>query len=257
MRRFMTRRALVIAGAAVAIFVGGVAFADSSSGSGSSFVDSLAQHLGISKEKLQDAAKAAALDQVDQALADGKITKDQADQLKQRINDGDYPLNGKFGFGVGPLPRLGDGPFGGPGFGFRFHFGFGLRGYASAAADYLGLSEEDLLKKLQAGQSLADVAKTQNKSVDGLKDALKAAAKKQLDQAVTDKRITSDQEQKILDRLDAALDKIVNAKMPFRASIGPRADGAMPFPFAERPSMRRGFRSFAPAERTPSDATHI
>jgi hypothetical protein len=253
-RRFMTRRALVIVGAAIVVFAGGVAFADSSTGSGSSFVDSLARHLGISTQKLQDAAKAAALDQVDQALSNGTITKDQADRLKQRINDGQYPLSGKGGGpGFGVLPRFGHGPFG-PGFGFRF--GFGLRGYASAAADYLGLSQDDLLKKLQAGQSLADVAKAQNKSVGGLEDALKAAAKKQLDQAVTDKRITADQEQKALDRLATVLDKIVNAKMPFRPSIGPRADGfgGPLVPFAGRPFLHRGF-GFAPARLEP--ATHI
>jgi hypothetical protein len=247
----MTKRALVVAAAAAAVFIGGVAFADSGTGSGPSFVDSLAQHLGISKQKLQDAAKAAALDQVDQALSDGTITKDQADRLKQRINDGQYPLSGDGPLGFGLLPRFGHGPFG-PAFGV----GFGLRGYASAAADYLGLSEDDLLKKLQAGQSLADVAKAQNKSVDGLEAALKAAAKKQLDQAVTDKRITADQEQKALDRLSTVLDGIVDAKMPFRAAFGPRADGfGGPLaPFAGPPLLRRGF-GFAPVQ--PRPASHI
>ena len=236
------------------MFVGGVAFADTTTSPGSSFVDSLASHLGISTQKLQDAAKAAALDQVDQALTDGRITKDQADRLKQEIDDGHYPLSGDGGFGF--LPGPGHDRFDGPGFGF--HGGLGLRGYASAAADYLGLSEADLLQKLRAGQSLADVAKAQNKSVDGLEAAIEAAARKQLDQAVADKRITSDQEQRILDRLDALLARIVDATLPFRASHGPHGGmgDAWP-PFAGRPFSSRGSSSFGPAEQSPSAATHI
>jgi hypothetical protein len=251
-RRFRISRTLVIVGAAVAVFVGGVAFADSTTGSGSSFVDSLARHLGISTEKLQDAAKAAALDQVDQALAAGTITKDQADALKQRINHGHYPLSGQgpaFGLAPGPgllAPRRG--------FGFRFGFGFGLRTYASAAASYLGLSEQELLQKLGAGQSLADVAKAQNKSVSGLEDALSGAAKKQLDQAVADKRLTADQAAKVLDRVKAMLDRLVNATLPFRPpSLGVRGRAIAPFP----PFAGRGFGApVLPRFRTPS-ATHI
>jgi hypothetical protein len=237
-------------GAVVAVFAGGVAFADSTTGSGSSFVDSLARHLGISTQKLQDAAKAAALDQVDQALADGTITKDQADALRQRIDDGQFPLSGQrpgFGFGPGMLVP-------GRGFGFRFGFGFGLRDYASAAAEYLGLSQQDLLQKLGAGQSLADVADAQHKSVSGLENALTAVAKKQLDSAVADKRLTADQAAKMLDRLKTVLDRLVHASMPFRPSrLGGR--GRLPVPFP--PFAGRGFPSpLLPASRR-GPATHI
>ena len=51
-------------------------------------------------------------------------------------------------------------------------FGHGPHGHLSAAANYLGLSVPQLLQKLANGQSLADVAKAQDKPVDGLKKAI-------------------------------------------------------------------------------------
>lgn len=207
MRRLISVRTLLALVGVVAIFVGGAAFAASTSGSqGSSFFDSLARHLGISTDKLADATKAAEIDQVDAALAAGRITKEQADALKARINSSQPGTNGFFGFGF--KPGLGPGGFG---FGHRHGFGFGLEGYVSTAAGYLGLSEQDLLQKLRQGQSLADVTKAQGKSVDGLEQALYDHAKSQLDKAVADKRITSEQESAILTRLKTMIDKVVNA----------------------------------------------
>jgi hypothetical protein len=209
MRRLMSVRMVLVLAGVAAVFVAGAAFAASSSGTpGSSFFDSLARHLGISTEKLADATKAAEIDQVDAALAAGRITKEQADALKARINASQPGTNGFFGFGFKFGP--GGGPMGGHG-GFGFGRGFGLKGYISTAADYLGLSQQDILQKLGQGQSLADVAKAQKKSVDGLEQALYDHAKSQLDQAVTDKRITSDQESAILANLKTTIDKIVNA----------------------------------------------
>ena len=102
----MTRRRLTyfgaVAAAAIVAVVAGSALAAGNASSPTSFMQSLAKHLGISTEKLQDAAKAAAIDQIDAALADGKITKEQADAAKERIQSGDAPL---LFFG----PRFGDG----------------------------------------------------------------------------------------------------------------------------------------------------
>jgi lambda repressor-like predicted transcriptional regulator len=50
----------------------------------------------------------------------------------------------------------------------------GLKRLMDASAEYLGLSANDLRTQLQAGKSLADIAKAEGKSVDGLKQALQA-----------------------------------------------------------------------------------
>ena len=83
----------------------------------------LASRLGVDRSKLIAAIKGASIDQVDSALAQGDITKAQADAIKQRIQSspGALPLGG-FGFCGGP--GLGLGHFG---FGFGLgHFGFGF-----------------------------------------------------------------------------------------------------------------------------------
>ena len=76
------------------------------------------------------------------------------------------------------------------------------------------MSVSDLLTDLKAGKSLADEAKAKGKSVDDLVTALLAPAKKNLDQAVTDGKITSAQETTILNHLTTSLTNLVNHVKP-------------------------------------------
>src|SRR6266480_7011365 len=159
MNRLKSKRILAVA-VALALLGGGgaaIAAAKGSSSSGNGFLASVARHLGISTQKLQDATKAAAIDQVDADLKAGRITKAQADEMKARIEKGE-----------GPLFLGGQRHFGPHRFGDLGHVPFGAHGHLSVAADYLGLTVPQLFQKLANGQSLADVAKAQHKSVDGL-----------------------------------------------------------------------------------------
>jgi len=210
MPKFPSKRAIAI-GAAALVVAGGGGAAVAATGSGSKpndFLDSVARHLGISRQKLDDATKAAAIDQVDAQLKAGQITQAQADALKKRIQDGDVPPLGGlvpggrgFGFGGGP-----GGP-GGPGPGL---LKAGISDSLAAAAKYLGLDESALRDQLRSGKSLADVAKAQSKDVDGLKNAILADQKAQLDKAVSDKRLTQSQADDIYNGLKDRIDDIVN-----------------------------------------------
>jgi polyhydroxyalkanoate synthesis regulator phasin len=219
MHRFRTRKALAIGIAALAVIGGGGAAiaAGNSSSPGQSFLDSVARHLGISSQKLEDATKAAAIDQVDAALKDGKITKAEADELKSRIESGDFPpffAPGLF-FGHGFGPKGGDFHGGPPLFGDKL----------STAADYLGLTEAQLRTKLNSGQTLAQIAKAQGKSVDGLKQVILADAKKTLDQLVKDGRLTQAEADAIYARLQSHVDDLVEHGM-FRFGFHDREDHA-------------------------------
>jgi len=199
MKRLLSLRALAVAAVAVAVAAGAGAAIAASQGSAkspSAFLDAVAKHLGVSSEKLRDATKAAAIDQVDAALAAGTITQAQADAMKERINSSE------------------DAPFFGPGFFGGFHGGGHLAVHLSAAATYLGLTNDELGTKLEAGQSLADIAKAQDKSLDGLKQALLDDEKKELDQAVADGALTRAQADAILARKQARIDDIVNGTLP-------------------------------------------
>lgn len=67
----------------------------------------------------------------------------------------------------------GPGPIGGPGLEF-----------GSAAADYLGLDAEELREQLMDGRSLAEIARAEGKSVEGLEEALVAAFREHVDELV-------------------------------------------------------------------------
>jgi hypothetical protein len=92
-------------------------------------------------------------------------------------------------------------------------------GLLQTAAGFLGVSVSDLQSDLKSGKSLADVAKAQGKSVGDLVTALLAPAKKNLDQAVSDGKITQAQETAIIDKMTTALTNLVNNTKPSPAQM--------------------------------------
>jgi hypothetical protein len=230
MKNVTSKRAL-IAASALSLVVGAGGAVAASKGSptrGDGFLARVAGHLGISTQKLEDATKAAAIDQVNADLEAGRITKAQADQLKAQIQKGDVPLY----FGG---PRH----FGPHRFGDFGRVPFGAHGHLSVAADYLGLTVPQLFQKLANGQSLADVAKAQHKSVDGLKKAIVNGAKHDLEQAVKSGFLTEAQAKEALTALQSRIDDIVNGAFPgpgprgrFQWRQGPPDNGGWRMPAA-------------------------
>lgn len=141
---------------------------------------------------------------------------------------GSYGLGGGrlggrgFGGGLGP----GDGD--GVGFGFRRFFGSGL----TAAAGYLGLSASQLQSDLAGGQTLAQIAKSQGKTLDGLVAAMAAQLKKTLDTAVSQGVLTRAQADELASRLEARMKDLANGIRPQRrfggglGGVGGGAGGA-------------------------------
>jgi len=205
--------AVVGAGAAVAATQFGDPKAESQA-----IIKDAAGQLGVQPSALSDALKKAYMNRIDAAVAAGQLTKAQGDAIKAQIQSGG-PMLVPGGFrGPGPM---GQGPMGqiGPRAGMR-----GL----DAAATYLGLTESELQTKLQGGKSLADVAKDQGKSVDGLIQALVADAKKHLDQAVSDGHLTQAQEDQILGQVKQHITDFVNGTAP--KGFGPSFRGGTGFP---------------------------
>lgn len=104
---------------------------------------------------------------------------------------------------------------GGFGFGHGPGFGAGDRGeLARTASGYLGLSERALGEQLRAGRSLADVARAQGKSVEGLQDAIVAAATTRLNRAVDDGWLGAKARDQILKELRDHVGELVAATPP-------------------------------------------
>jgi hypothetical protein len=195
----MKKKTIVLGVAgALAVAGGGAGIAATKiSGNGSqAVIDDAAQQLGVSPGALSDALKNALKHQVDAAVAAGRLTKEQGDKVKARIDAGGFPLV----FGGG---------FGGHGFGVG-----GAFMQLDAAASYLGLTEAQLRTQLTNGKTLAQIAKDQNKSVSGLVDAMTASAKKQLDAAVAAGRLSQSQADGVLKDLQQRITDIVNGKRP-------------------------------------------
>jgi hypothetical protein len=168
---------------------------------GASLAEIATEH-GKSVDGLEQALLDAAKAELDKSVAAGEITAAEEQQMLDKLHSlvGDF-VNQK-GNGAGPLPKP---PLGDP---------------IKAAADYLGLSVDQLAEQLKAGKSLADVATAQGKSVAGLEQAVIEAAKADLDNAVAAGDVTADQEQQALDQLISQIDAFVNGSGPLSLQIG-------------------------------------
>lgn len=203
MKNKVSTRVVAGAVAGIAVAGGGAAIAatrlDSPKEENQAVVDDAAKQLGIQPSRLSAALKQALENRIDAAVAAGRLTKQQGDELKQRLESGDVPL------------------FAGPGFGFRDHRGFGHHGPMGgldAAASFLGMTESRLESQLQSGKTLAQVAKAEGKSVDDLVNAMVAALKKHLDSDVSSGRLSKAQEDSILSEAKPRITDLVNGKRP-------------------------------------------
>ena len=221
-----TKQVVVIGALAAALAIGaGAAVAGGGLGFGNdqqAFLNDAAKRLNVTPAELKAALKGARDDQIDAAVAAGKITKEQADAMKQRSAQGGLPL-----------------------FGGGHHGGFGHHRppALAAAATYLGLTVAELHTQLETGKSLAEVAKAKGKSVDGLEKALAAEMKKTLDAAVKAGKLTQAQADEMQARMTEHLDDLVNGtgmgghgmgghRMGGPGMGGPPPGGAAPAAFA-------------------------
>jgi hypothetical protein len=181
------------------------------------FLNALASKLGKTPDELRGAFKAAEHDMVNQALAAGRITKEQADRLNQRIDQGNgVPF--KPGFA---MPGRGHDGKGVP----AVNAGLG----AAHLAQFLGIQPKDLMSELHSGKSLAQVAQAHGKTVDQLKTFISDQTKTRLDAAVRAGKITQTQADAALKRLTDNLDALVNRVPPAHGQrIGQGGPGGAP-----------------------------
>ena len=176
---------LIAAGAGVAI---AASDEDSRTKDSEAVIDAAAKELGISSGDLNDALKSALQERIDAAVDAGRLSEAEGEALKERIQSEQVPL-----------------------FGLHHRGGHGFIGKLEAASQYLGLSEAQLRQQLEDGKSLADIARDQGRSVEGLVNALVDAAKEKLDRAVDAGRLTQQQADDMLEHLRDRVESLVEA----------------------------------------------
>ncbi len=161
----LSKRNSVIAALAsvAALGLGGAAIA-ATNGPGDraeAFAEALSEQTGaeITADDVTAARKQVAKDRVEQAVTDGDLTREQADEIIARIESGESLGRGfRGGFG------------GGPG-----HHGRGFGGASLGVAEALGLEEDAVREALRDGQSLSEYAESQGKTRQEVIDAIKEA----------------------------------------------------------------------------------
>jgi lambda repressor-like predicted transcriptional regulator len=201
---------LGLVGLLVSGLVAGVALAQGGGDGGvqverQSFASRVASHLGVTEQQVVDAAKTARLEMLEEAVAVGKISPEDAEQIRKRIEESQ-------GLGLG--------------------LGLGLRGWrvralgggiVSSVAETLDMTPSEILQDLKQGQSLGEIGQAKGVSADTLKSAILAAVGEKLDQAVANGRLAQEQADEITARLTDNVDKILNWK---RGSAGAGLSGS-------------------------------
>lgn len=136
---------------------------------------------------------------IDAAVAEGKITQEQADRAKASLRehvvkfvDHVYEKRPGRDHGKDVMKFLGD--------------------LMKAAVDHLGLERGEIVRQMAQGKSLGQIADaTPGKSKDGLVQALTASANANIDQAVANGKLTPEQATELKAKVGDAVTRFVDA----------------------------------------------
>gem|GEM_PF-1637390 len=154
--------------------------------------EAVAGVLGISVEEHGAAMDTARQHVIEQAVEEGVLTQEQADQILERTEGGfkgmPFAHSGQMGGRMGS--QMGgwmSGRIGGP-----------ENSLISVAAEQLDFTVDELLAELEDGRSIADVAEQRGVDAQTIADAYIAVRTERLDEAVAEGRITQEQADEML-----------------------------------------------------------
>jgi AraC-like DNA-binding protein len=182
------------------------------------FIDTLAGELGVSTNRLESAAQAAAVHVLKAEEAAGRLSPARAARLEQAVEQGQWRTL----FVHQGRRRLG-------------------RVVVKAAAAYLGKSVPQLVGELEAGKSLKEIAESEGKSVSGLTSAIQEAYHATLMEAVRQGKMDAAQAARFEARFSARLNKLVAKSFAGTGGIEGRAAAYLGLtPMALRQALASG-----------------
>jgi hypothetical protein len=152
------------------------------------FAGHLAANLGKSQSQVQSAVSSAISQTLNDAVKNGDLTQQQADAIKARLGSsgqscaGIPGIAGRHGGFIGGFPRA---------------EALGLNEVAKA----LGISQTELQQDLRNGQTVKDIAASKSMDEAAFRSKLASVTKADLDPQVAAGKITQNQENAILQRI--------------------------------------------------------
>lgn len=196
MKKLMMIAAAVVVLAVATVAIGGAATAQEGDGDGplGSFLAKVAGKLGVTESELQTAIDEARTETIDEAVAGGRLTEEQA----ERLREGGFPFHQRSPEEGRPHPRPGV---------CRQGADFVLK----ATAQVLDVPVGQVVEEVKQGKSLAQVAEAQGMAVEEFKVALVDQIQIQLDEMVAEGDLTQERAERIFQRIEEYIDRIVNA----------------------------------------------
>ena len=177
--------------------VGAVAYAQEAETGSSAILDlgqrvkvAIAEALGISVEKYDETVTAARQTVLDEAVAAGEITQEQADRMQKRLDEtGGFGRTGRMGRGPGGESVL-----------------------LTVAAEKLGMTGDELMTALRDGKTIAGLAEEKGVDTQAITDAYLARWKDKLDAQVADGTLTQEEaDAKLAEKTEALPDRLTSA----------------------------------------------
>jgi hypothetical protein len=202
---------IVLAAAILGTVAVGVAVAANAPGAGKpasnlaqTFLNNLATALKIDPATLTSALQTASTATVNQEVASGAITQQQATQILSRINSGKLPVC-FLGMGFGGQRSVSGFTYGKRGHGMGNRGAMGGFMILKPLASALGLTQQVLMSDLRGGQTISALAGAHGTTVTALGSTILSSIQSQLASAVSSGKMTSAQETKIYSRLQQLL----------------------------------------------------
>ncbi len=184
-RLLMIAAAVAVLGLATVAIGGAITSAQEGDGPIGTLLAKVADKLGVSEEELQTAFDEARDETIDEKVAEGLLTEEQA----ERARESGFPL------------------------GARFRGAGEHKGYVrEATAQVLGMSQEELKDELKGGSSLAEIVEAQGMTVNDFKVELLNQLQALLDSNVADGTITQEQSDRIFGCAEEKIDSILSGE---------------------------------------------
>jgi polyhydroxyalkanoate synthesis regulator phasin len=196
-RLLMIAAAVAVLGLA-AVAVGGAATsADEGDGPIGTFLSKVADKLGVTEDELKTAIDEARTETIDEAVDEGLLTEEQA----ERLQESRFPFPGRPWHGHRHMHLM------------------------DAAAEVLGMPQDELMEQLRDGNSLAEIAEAQigeEFDLEDFKAALLDEIQARLGELVAEGDLTQEQADDIFQRIEENIDSMVNAEGCRDGFGGPR-----------------------------------